>query len=114
MPRPHRNSNETAALLGRPPPPPHDTQAQRPKLRPEDICVGCIVWLPQKDVNEGGMKCRKDGCCQNSELEEKGYNHPVVVLEIKQRKNSRTFGDLVCVVACVSRVSQEMPKACEN
>ncbi|CZT06977.1 uncharacterized protein RAG0_12547 [Rhynchosporium agropyri] len=70
-------------------PPPNDSQAYRPPLRPGGICVGCIVWLPNKENQGPSIKCRNDGCCENVELKDEGYNHPVVVLKIKQKKMSK-------------------------
>ncbi len=101
MPR-TRRKGRTASYGG---PPPNDSQAYRPPLRPKDICVGCIVWLPIKENQGPSIKCRKDGCCGNEELKDEGYNHPIVVLKIKQKKRSKVCGDLVLTIALVSRLS---------
>ena len=84
---------------------PNDSQAYRLPLRPGDICVGYIVWLPIKENQGPSIKCRKDGCCGNEELKDEGYNHPVVVLKIKQKNRSKVCGDLVLNIAIVSRLS---------
>ena len=65
-----------------------------------DLCVGCIVWLPPKVALDSNINCAR--CPAQEEMEEGGYNHPVVVLKIGQKENSTKLGDLVCDVACVS------------
>lgn len=74
-----------------------------PRPKAGDLCVGAIVWLPQKITLSKEIRC----CCQShilgpSELDPEGYNHPAVVLKISQQSGSRNHGDLVCDVACVS------------
>ncbi|KAH6700618.1 hypothetical protein BKA61DRAFT_529714 [Leptodontidium sp. MPI-SDFR-AT-0119] len=105
MPRTRRQSRTAASSSG---PPPNDSQAYRPPLRSEDICVGCIVWLPIKENHGPSIKCRKDGCCGNEELKDEGYNHPVVVLKIKQKKRSKVCGDLVLTIAIMTSF-RDMP-----
>ncbi|PVH81861.1 hypothetical protein DL98DRAFT_570956 [Cadophora sp. DSE1049] len=74
-------------------PPP--VQTDRPTLSPGDVCVGCIVWLPSKDGTRPSIRCINDDCCGKEELDDGGHNHPVVVLKIKQKKDSAVVGDLV-------------------
>ena len=76
-------------------------QTETPSVKMGDLCVGCIVWLPARDLQAPPIKCSKAGCCGHDDLEDPGYNHPAVVLKIRQRKNSNVPGDLVCTVACV-------------
>ncbi|KAG9246657.1 hypothetical protein BJ878DRAFT_270384 [Calycina marina] len=104
MPR-TRRKDRTASSGG---PLPKDSQAYRPPLRPGDICVGCIVWLPIKENQGPSIKCRKDGCCGNGELKDGGYNHPVVVLKIKQNQRSSVCGDLVLTIAIMTSF-KDMP-----
>ncbi|CZT14015.1 uncharacterized protein RAG0_17819 [Rhynchosporium agropyri] len=40
------------------------------------------------------------------ELKDEGYNHPVVVLKIKQKKRSKEYGDLVLTIAIVNDLFQ--------
>lgn len=84
-----------------PPSPPRDAKVPRPGLRAGDICVGCIVWLPSRKSKHAGIKCNKDACCGHAELGDGGYDHPVLVLNIKQRDESNIAGDLICSVAIV-------------
>jgi len=81
-------------------PPP--AQTERPTLRPGDVCVGCVVWLPSKDTSQRSIRCINDDCCGKGELDDGGYNHPVVVLKIRQENGSVVVGDLICTVACVN------------
>ncbi|PMD43867.1 hypothetical protein L207DRAFT_562965 [Hyaloscypha variabilis F] len=73
-----------------------------PALIPGDVCVGCIVWLPPKLPHEEDVSCNRHGCCCGTFLKARGYNHPVIVLKIQQRANSRIPGDLICTVACAT------------
>jgi hypothetical protein len=81
-------------------------QMEQLPVKMGDICVGCIVWLPPRKSENPAIECSKSGCCGNEELNDAGYNHPVVVLKIRQRKNSNVRGDLVCTVACVRFLEQ--------
>lgn len=83
-------------------PPPAAGNNDRSDINVSDLCVGCIIWLPSKDSLHDNIKCDKDQCCGGGDLGEGGYNHPVIVLRIKQRPGSRVSGDLICSVACVS------------
>ena len=84
------------------PAPPRNALLERPAVKAGDLCVGCIVWLPARSSEKKNIKCCKKDCCNNTELDDTGYNHPVVVIKIRQRKNSTVRGDLICYVACVS------------
>jgi hypothetical protein len=76
----------------------------RPRVDANDLCAGCIVWLPSRVDSDGSIKCNKQNCC-NGELETGGYEHPVVVLSFRQKEGSYVRGDLVCTVACVTTFS---------
>ncbi|ESZ92047.1 hypothetical protein SBOR_7577 [Sclerotinia borealis F-4128] len=84
-------------------PPPNDDHCPRPRVRSGDICVGCIVWLPS-DGRDKNIKCCKRNCCGKG-LGEDGYDSPVVVLKIRQRKGSSIRGDLICYVATITTFS---------
>ena len=75
--------------------------ADKPRVEPGDVCVGCIVWLPPKDTLNSGIQCSCTRCYLPSALEDAGYDHPVVVVKIRQKNGSAIVGDLVCDVACV-------------
>ncbi len=100
MPSAHHVLQGAAALLAAHPP--TDEKAYRPRLISGDVCVGCIVWLPPRKDHEPPILCKREGCCGGEVLQDEGYNHPVVVLKIRQSENSRVHGDLMCLVACVS------------
>ncbi|KAF4627837.1 hypothetical protein G7Y89_g10312 [Cudoniella acicularis] len=68
---------------------------ERTRVEPGDLCVGCIVWLPPKDDGNDNIKCNCSTCTYPSELNDEGYNHPVIVLKISQKKGSFVAGDLV-------------------
>lgn len=96
-----RAFNENSGARAAPPP---QRDGERISLNASDVCVGCIVWLPARDFQQIGIKCDRELCCEQSELEEAGYNHPVIVLSIKQRHRSNNVGDLLCSVACVCKL----------
>lgn len=97
MPRAHHVLNQAPSLATRP-----NNKEDRPHLKSGDVCVGCIVWLLPRNDHDQSIVCNRTGCCGQEVLEDAGYNHPVVVLGIQQRENSRIYGDIVCSVACVS------------
>lgn len=72
----------------------------RPLVVAGDLCVGCIVWLPPRVLSANTLTCGTKNCC-GKELEDGGYDHPVVVLSMKQKEGSYILGDLICTVACV-------------
>jgi hypothetical protein len=67
----------------------------RPSLRVQDLAVGCVVWLPCKEDDDKTVKCIRELCCFNRELNEGGFNHPVVVLEVRED----CFGHTLCSIA---------------
>ncbi|KAH8685459.1 hypothetical protein BGZ60DRAFT_395218 [Tricladium varicosporioides] len=81
------------------------TIVERPRVQPVDLCTGCIVWLPKKEPDRDEIYCNCGWCEYPFELNEDGYNHPVVVLRIKQRKGSSIPGDVLCDVACITTFS---------
>jgi hypothetical protein len=85
------------------------TNHRTASLRNGDICRGCIVWLPPKSSHDDAVLCNRDGCCGRSALQEGGYDHPVVVLKIRQRENSRLYGDILCTVVCVCTICSQTP-----
>ncbi|PMD27099.1 hypothetical protein NA56DRAFT_743451 [Hyaloscypha hepaticicola] len=98
MPSTYHRQHAAAGLL----PTRAQTNNRTPSLRSGDICRGCIVWLPPKTSHDDAVLCNRDGCCDRSALQEGGYDHPVVVLKIRQRENSTLYGDILCTVVCVT------------
>ncbi|CZR60742.1 uncharacterized protein PAC_10638 [Phialocephala subalpina] len=92
--RPHRASSGSMVF-------PNNGQNSRPRVDPKDLCIGCIVWLPPKLEHHSSITCNKENCC-GRELDDGGYDHPVVVVKIRQREGSYTRGDVICTVACVT------------
>ncbi|KAF8855501.1 hypothetical protein BDZ45DRAFT_502496 [Acephala macrosclerotiorum] len=92
--RPHRASSGPLVL-------PNNGQNSRPRVDPKDLCIGCTVWLPPKLEHNSSITCNKENCC-GRELEDGGYDHPVVVMKIRQREGSYTRGDVICTIACVT------------
>ncbi|OBT68204.1 hypothetical protein VE03_02383 [Pseudogymnoascus sp. 23342-1-I1] len=85
------------------PPPPESPTSQRPDPRPSlnilDLEAGCIVWLPSKDLHsDSSISSSSSSDGGDKALEEKGYNHPVVVLEISKYNS----GDKICLVAIIT------------
>ena len=75
----------------------------RKPVRAKDLCVGCIVWLPPRNViPDQVISCSNNNCCDQRVLSDKGYDHPVVVLKIEQRRASNITGDVICTVALVT------------
>lgn len=79
----------------------NNLESNRSQVQPGDLCAGCIVWLPPKKAFDSEIRCSCRGCEGAEELREGGYNHPVVVLRLRQRPNSFVPGDLICDIACV-------------
>jgi len=73
-------------------PPPSNNQNQRSRIKVQHLKVGCIVWLPSREDDDESIKCIRELCCSNQELQDGGYNHPVVVLQVSRNY----FGDVVC------------------
>ncbi|KAF7898638.1 hypothetical protein EAF00_005084 [Botryotinia globosa] len=81
MPR-TRSRHATRISRRSPPRETHSGVGIRPNLKKNDICVGCIVWLPSKLESDGDLVCnRGKTCCNGRCLNHEGYNHPVVILE---------------------------------
>ena len=72
-------------------PPPSNNQNQRSRIKVQHLKVGCIVWLPSREDDDESIKCIRELCCSNQELQDGGYNHPVVVLKV----SPNNFGDAV-------------------
>jgi hypothetical protein len=79
---------------------PSEVQNNRASLRAGDICVGCIVWLPEQLLNDQSLQCIQSNC--GEVLDVRGYNHPVVVLSIRQNEISKVSGDLITSIALVN------------
>jgi len=60
------------------PPSPPKVHRARPFLTAEDLCVGCIVWLPDVMETSYVRPLGLNGRALNIE----GYYHPVVILGI--------------------------------
>ena len=69
---------------------------------PEELCVGSVVWLRQRFLNEEDITCVRPGHCTDYTLTNAGYMHPIVILKICQRPGSEQIGDLMVAVAEVS------------
>ncbi|APA08607.1 predicted protein [Sclerotinia sclerotiorum 1980 UF-70] len=77
-----------------------------PKREPvsiAELCVGCIVWMPEQEGAESA-RCIMPHCpCNRSELDENGSEHHLVVLDVFKTNN----GDVRCHVGKVtSKVSK--------
>ncbi|TGO23535.1 hypothetical protein BPAE_0129g00190 [Botrytis paeoniae] len=95
MPR-TRSRHATRVSRRSPPRETHSGAGIRSNLKKNDICVGCIVWLPSKLESDGDLVCnRGKSCCNGRCLNDEGYNHPVVILEHE---------DGVCSVAMVENL----------
>ncbi|KAG9229063.1 hypothetical protein BJ875DRAFT_547272 [Amylocarpus encephaloides] len=79
--------------------------SERLKVEAGHVCIGCIIWLPAKGELNGEITCCCGGCSIPEKLEEAGYDHPVMIVNIHQRKGSSTIGDLVCDVVCITTFS---------
>ncbi|TVY15317.1 hypothetical protein LARI1_G009302 [Lachnellula arida] len=80
----------------------NNLESSRSQVQPGDLCAGCIVWLPPKKAFDSEIRCSCRACEGAEELREGGYNHPVVVLRLRQRQNSSVPGDLICDIACMT------------
>jgi len=65
----------------------------------EDEAFGSIKCT--KPHNENGNEREKECLARDREIRDGAYNHPFVVIEIKQREASNVFGDLVCTIVPV-------------
>ncbi|KAF7920789.1 uncharacterized protein EAE98_008818 [Botrytis deweyae] len=99
MPR-TRSRHATRISRRSPPRETHSGAGIRPSLKKNDICVGCIVWLPSKLESDGDLVCnRGKSCCNGRCLDDEGYNHPVVILEHE--------GDVCSVAMMTSKPRQK-------
>jgi hypothetical protein len=71
-------------------PSPSSNQNPRPHIKIQHLGVGCIVWLPSRGDDDRSIKCIRE-LCSNQELQDGGYNHPVIVLKV----SPNNFGDAV-------------------
>ncbi|KAF7954608.1 hypothetical protein EAE96_005727 [Botrytis aclada] len=95
MPR-TRSRHATRISRRSPPRETHSGGGIRPDLRKNDICIGCIVWLPSKLESDGDLVCnRGKPCCNGTCLNDEGYNHPVVILKLE--------GDICSVAMMTSK-----------
>jgi hypothetical protein len=78
-------------------PPPSNNRNPRPRIKVQQLVVGCIVWLPSRGDDDKSIKCIAEFCCYGQELQDGGYNHPVVVLKV----SPNNFGDAVCSIVQV-------------
>jgi hypothetical protein len=91
-----RNKKKQTLVTASPP----EDQGNRICLKADDVCVGCIVWLPEQVPNSQMLQCVKGSCSEV--LDRGGYNHPVVVLSVRQNGTSKAIGDLIVTIALVS------------
>ncbi|CAD6449393.1 e814ae15-6b5f-4d11-af72-3b0ae18b905b [Sclerotinia trifoliorum] len=77
-------------------------QGKREPVSIEQLCVGCIVWMPEQDSAKSA-RCIMPLCpCNHSELDENGSEHHLVILDI-----FKTDKDVRCHVGKVtSKVSK--------
>jgi uncharacterized Zn-finger protein len=78
-------------------PSPSNNQNLRPHIKVQHLGVGCIVWLPSRGDDDKSIKCIREFCCSNRELQEGEYDHPVVVLKV----SPNNLGDVVCSIVQV-------------
>ncbi|KAJ8062917.1 hypothetical protein OCU04_008165 [Sclerotinia nivalis] len=74
-------------------------KATREPVLIEQLCVGCIVWMPEQKEGAISARCIMPQCpCNNSELDENGSEHHLVVLNIFKTDN----GEVRCHVGKVT------------
>lgn len=95
MPATLVNLEASGDAIVRPSPP--NNRNSRPHIKVQHLGVGCIVWLPSRGDDDKGIKCIREFCCSNRELQGGGYDHPVVVLKV----SPNNFGDAVCSIVQV-------------
>ena len=77
----------------------------------EDLSVGCVVWLHPKSPENKSIKCICEKCIARVELNNKAYNHPVLVVRKRQKVDlqgqTETIYDVVIVspAACLPHKS---------
>ncbi|KAA8565603.1 hypothetical protein MFRU_006g01840 [Monilinia fructicola] len=74
-----------------------------------ELCVGCILWLPEKVAGGESVKCILPQCrcnnSNNSELDSEGYKHYVVILDVFQTADNKTQ----CYVAKLTSQTGKYP-----
>jgi hypothetical protein len=66
-------------------------------LKADEVCVGCVVWLPDKiETSHVGLFGQSDEV-----LNAEGYYHPAVILGIRPRPASKHISDLEICIALV-------------
>jgi len=71
----------------------------RTALKPDEICVGCVAWLPDLMETSYVRPFRQS----DEALQQAGYYHPVVILGIKPQPAPGHLGDLDICFAMVRR-----------
>ncbi|KAF7861776.1 hypothetical protein EAF04_007659 [Stromatinia cepivora] len=65
----------------------------------EQLCVGCIVWMPEQKEGAESARCLMPQCpCNHSELDENGSEHHLVILNIFKTEK----GEVRCLVGKVT------------
>src|SRR5438045_24214 len=91
-----------------------DNITNRASLRPEDVCVGGIVWLPSKSVESDDLYYQSRDGLTMGKLDDRGYDHPVIVLSVHQRTGSRVTGDITVSIALVRPLSKHLQFSCRH
>ncbi|KAF7909987.1 uncharacterized protein EAF01_003705 [Botrytis porri] len=74
----------------------HNGNSSRRSRITRELCVGCILFLPERLEGNESVRCILDTCCCNkSELDKEGYNHYVVILDVFQSDD----GEIRCYIA---------------
>src|ERR1700726_3628060 len=74
------------------------SHTRRAPLRAEEVCVGCVVWLPDKyETSHVGIMGRSDVV-----LNREGYYHPAIIVAIRRPPTPRHTGDLQICFALVN------------
>lgn len=89
MPSPRRKRTKATA----PDPPLQQSLDNRAALRSEDVCVGCIAWLPSYPIINQVLKCKNT----SEILGKEGYDHPVVVLSVEEVTSNMKDDLTVCI-----------------
>jgi hypothetical protein len=74
----------------------------RGHLSEDHLAIGMVVFLPPKNPNRDNCTCILPNC-QRRQLLDKGYNHPALVLGI--RDNRKSGGELTALCCIVSHTS---------
>ncbi|KAG9229062.1 hypothetical protein BJ875DRAFT_475893 [Amylocarpus encephaloides] len=73
----------------------------RSRLPANELCVGCIVWLPAKKTHHSDIHCVSESCPTQEALDEGGYDHPDLVVRIWD-DSPDTSGSLICDILCLT------------